>query len=67
METSIHNSSKTNIHCCPTIMEEKLFESSFFKFYNEWTDLCICSQGKYDKKEYKKDAGEMNHKWLVWS
>ena len=35
METSIHNSSKTNIHCCPTIMEEKLLESSFFKFYNE--------------------------------
>ena len=48
-------------------MEEKLFESSLFKFYNEWTDLCICSQGKYDKKEYTKDAGEMNHKWLVWS
>ena len=36
------------------IMVEKLFESSFSKFYNEWTDLCTVHKANTIKKSKRE-------------
>ena len=50
-----------------SVRKVNTIKKSIRKTLVKWTTSDWYAQGKYDKKEYTKDAGEMNHKWLVWS